>query len=129
VAKGYSQILGQYYDETFAPLFRFDSLRLLLWIVTANGFVSQQLDVKAAFLYGELKETIYMHLPEGYRDGNKVAHLKRCIYGLIQSPREWYSRLTAHLRRHGFYTSNFDPCMRQHKSDQFYIPVYVYDLT
>jgi hypothetical protein len=129
VAKGFSQIQGQDYDETFAPVVRFDSLRLLLSIVAANGFVPQQLDVKAAFLYGELKETIYMRLPEGYRDGNKVAHLKRCIYGLKQSPREWYSRLTAHLRRHGFDTSNFDPCVLRHKSDQFYIAVYVDDLT
>jgi hypothetical protein len=82
VAKRFSQIAGQDYDVTFAPVVPFDSLRLLLSIVTANGFVPQQLDVNAAFLYGELKETIYMRLPEGYRDGNKVAHLKRCIYGL-----------------------------------------------
>jgi hypothetical protein len=70
-----------------------------------------------------------MRLPEGYRDGNKVAHLKRCIYGLKQSPREWYSHLTAHLRRSGFDTSNFDPCVLRYKSDQFYIAVYVDDLT
>jgi hypothetical protein len=108
---------------------RFDSLRLHLSIVAANGFVPQQLDVKATFLYGELKETIDMHLPEGCRDGNKVAHLKRCIYGLKQSPRESYSRLTAHLRRHGFDISNFDPCVLRHKSDKFYITVYVDDLT
>jgi hypothetical protein len=108
---------------------RFDSLHLLLSIVAANGFVPQQLDVKAAFLSGKLKVTIYMHLQEGYRDGNKVAHLKRCIYGLKQSPRVWYSYLTAHLRRHGFDTFNFDPRMLQHKSDQFDIGVYVDNLT
>jgi hypothetical protein len=108
---------------------RFHYSRLLLSIIAANGFVPQQLDVKAAFLYGELKQTIYMHLPEGYRDGNKVAHLKRCIYGLQQSPREWYSRLTAHLQRHRIDTSNFDPYVLQHKSDQLYIDVYVDDLT
>jgi hypothetical protein len=107
----------------------FDSLRLLLSIVAANSFVPQQLDVKAAFLYGELKETIYMRLSEGYTDGNKVAHLKKCTYGLKQSSREWYSRLTVHLRRHEFDTSNFDPCILRHKSDQFYIAVYVDDLT
>jgi hypothetical protein len=94
VTKGFSQIQGQDYDETFAPVVRFDSLHLLLSIVAVNSFVPQQLDIKAAFLYGELKETIYMYLPEGYRDGNKVAHLKRYIYGLKQSPREWYSHLT-----------------------------------
>jgi transposase InsO family protein len=129
VAKGFSQIQGQDYDETFTPVVRFDSLRLLLSIVAANGFVPLQLDVKPAFLYGELKETVYMRLPEGYRDGNKVAHLKRCIYGLKQLPREWYSRLTAYLQRHGMETSNFEACVLLHNSDQFYIAVYVDDLT
>jgi hypothetical protein len=70
-----------------------------------------------------------MRRPEGYRDGNTVAHLKRCIYGLKQSPRELYSGLTAHLQRHAFDTSNFDPCMLRHKSDQFYITVYVDNMT
>jgi hypothetical protein len=65
----------------------------------------------------------------GYRDGNKVAHLKMCIYILKQSPREWYSHLPAHLPRYGFDTSNFDPCVLRYKSDQFYIAVYVDDLT
>jgi hypothetical protein len=129
VAKGFSQIQGPDYDEMVAPLVRFYSLHLILSIVPANGFVPQQLDVKGGILEGELKVTIYMRLLEGYRDGNKVAHLKRCIYGLKQSPREWYSRLTAHLRIHGFDTSNCDPCVLRHKSDQFYIAVYVEDLT
>jgi hypothetical protein len=129
VAKGFSQIQGQDYNEMFAPIVHFNSLRLLVSIVPANGFVPLQLDFKAAVLYGELKETIYMHLPEGYRDGNKVAHLKRCIYGLNQSPREWSSRLTGHLRRYGFDTSNFDHRVLWHKSDQFYIAVYVDDLS
>jgi hypothetical protein len=82
VRKVYFQIQGQDYDDMFAPVVPFDSLRLLLSIVTANGFISQQLDVKAAFLYGELHEIIYIHLPKGYRDRKKVAHPKRCIYGL-----------------------------------------------
>jgi hypothetical protein len=88
VAQGFSQIQGQDYHEMFAPVLRFDSLHLLLSIVAGNGFVPQQLDVKAACLYGQLKETIYIRCPEGYRDCNKVAHLKRYIYRLKQSPRE-----------------------------------------
>jgi hypothetical protein len=70
-----------------------------------------------------------MHLLEGYRDCNKVAQLMRNIYGSKQLPRGWYSHLTAQLRRHGFDTSNFDHCVFRHKSDQFYIAVYVDDLT
>jgi hypothetical protein len=129
VAKEISQIQEQDYDETFGPVLPFDCLRLLLSIVAAHGFVPQQLDVKAAFLYGELKEAIYMRLPEGYRDGNKVAHLKRCIYRLRQSRRESCAYLTTHLRGHRIEISNCDPCVLRHKSDQFYIGVYVDDLT
>jgi hypothetical protein len=70
-----------------------------------------------------------MRFRECYRDGNKVAHLKRCIYGLKQSPREWYSHLSAHLRIHGVDTSNFDPSVLRHRRDQCYIAVYVDDLT
>jgi hypothetical protein len=61
-------------------------------------------------------------------DGNNVAHLRPCIYGLVQSSREWDSSLTTHLQRHGFDTSNFDPCILHHKSNKFYIAVYVDDL-
>jgi hypothetical protein len=129
VVKGFSQIQGQDYHEIFDPVVHFDSLRLRLSIVPANGFVPQQLGVKAAFLYGELHETIYIRLSDACRDGNKVAHQKRCIYVLIQSPRERYSRLDVRLRTYGFDTSNIDPCVLWHKSDQFYINMYVDDLT
>jgi hypothetical protein len=61
----------------------FHSLPLLLSIVTENSFVPQKLDIKATFLDSKLKATIYTRLPESYRDANKVAHLKKCVYGLI----------------------------------------------
>jgi hypothetical protein len=80
VVNGFFQIQEQDYDKTFAQVVPVDSLRLLVSIITSNGFVPQQLDVTAAFLYGELKDTIYMHLLEGYSDSNKIAHLKRYIY-------------------------------------------------
>jgi hypothetical protein len=129
VPNGFSHNQGQDCDETFAPLGGVDSLQRLLSIVAANGFIPQQLEVKAAFLYGTFKETIYMRLSKGYRDRNKVPHLKRCIYRLKQSPGEWYSRLTVHLRRHTFDISKLDPCVLWHKSDDFYIVVYVDDLS
>jgi hypothetical protein len=97
VPLGFSKLAGQDYDEMFALMIRFDSLYLHLSIVAVNGFFPEQLDVKATVLYSELKETIYMRRPEGYKDSNKVAPLKRCIYGLKQSPREWYSCLATHL--------------------------------
>jgi hypothetical protein len=89
VAKRFSHIQGQDCHDSFAMVVGFNSLRILLSIVTANSCVAQQLHVKTTVLYGELKETIYMHLLESYKDGNKVAHLRRCIYGLKLSPKEW----------------------------------------
>jgi len=67
VAKGFSHILGQDYDEIFTPVVRYDSLRLLLAIWACKGWRPRQLDIKTAFLYGILKEEVYMDLPEGSR--------------------------------------------------------------
>jgi hypothetical protein len=87
VPKGFSQIQGHDYDEIVALPLSFNSLHLLLSIITANNFIPQQLDVIAGFLYGKLKALKYMHRSEGYTDSNNVAHLKMGIYGFIQSRR------------------------------------------
>lgn len=129
VAKGFTQRPGFDFDETFAPVVRHDSLRLLIAIAANKGWVPQQLDVMSAFLYGNLREEIYMTLPEGQRIHGKVAKLKKCIYGLKQSPREWYERLIDFLGGLGFKISNFDPCVLVHTEDNFFIAVYVDDLT
>ncbi|KAI0991228.1 hypothetical protein K3495_g16959, partial [Podosphaera aphanis] len=121
VAKGFSQIHGLDYEETFAPVVRFDSLRLLLAISASKCWKPRQLDIKTAFLYGILDEDIYMELPEGYRVENHVAKLKRCIYGLKQSPREWYFRLTEHIIPFGFAPSHFDPCVFIHDTGKLII--------
>jgi hypothetical protein len=88
VAKRCYQIQGQDYDEMFVPVALFDFLHYLLSIVTGNVFVPHQLDVNTAFLYRKLIQTIYMHPPEGYRDGNTGAHLQRYIYRLKNSQQE-----------------------------------------
>jgi hypothetical protein len=77
------------YNELFAPVVRFDSLRILLAISANRKWRPRQLDVKTAFLYGHLKDEIYMRLPLGSRIDGKVCKLKRCLYGLKQSPLEW----------------------------------------
>ena len=129
VAKGFSQVQGQDYDEIFSPVVRYDSLRLLLAISASRGWRPRQLDVTTAFLYGILKEEVYMHLPEGSRLDGKVARLKRCIYGLKQSPREWYFRLVEHLIPYGFAITAFDPCVMVHESGDLFIAVYVDDIS
>ena len=95
VAKGFSQVQGVDYEEIFAPVARFDSLRLLLAIAAAKLWKPRQLDIKTAFLYGTLSEEVYLQLPEGRRIEGKVARLRRAIYGLKQSPRQWYQRLVS----------------------------------
>ena len=129
VAQGYSQTLGIDYDEIFAPVARHDSLRLLLALSACRGWKIRQLDIKTAFLYGVLKEEVYMQLPEGSRKEGKVAKLKKCIYGLKQSPREWYARLAEHLRLSGFAPSTFDPCVFIHSTGKLILAVYVDDIT
>jgi len=114
VAKGFSQILGQDYDEILAPVVRYDSLRLLLALSACKGWRPRQLDVQTAFLYGILKEEVYMDLPEGSRLDGMVAKLKRCFYGLKQSPREWNYRLVEYLGPFGFAITAWDPCILVH---------------
>jgi len=115
VAKGFSQILGQDYNEIFAPMVRYDSLRRLLTSSACKGWRPRQLDVKTAFSYGILKEEVYMDLPEGSRLDGMVAKLKRCIYGLKQSPREWSYRLVDYLGPFGFAITAWDPCVLVHE--------------
>lgn len=129
VAKGFTQIKGLDFDETFSPVVRYDTLRLLLALSAHHNWTPRQLDIKTAFLYGLLKEDIYMELPEGSRTPGKVAKLNRCIYGLKQSPREWYFRLVLFLQPYGFAISSFDPCVLVHSSGNFFISIYVDDIT
>jgi hypothetical protein len=129
VAQGFSQQPGIDFDEIFSPTVRFDSLRLLLAISACRGWKPRQLDIKTAFLYGVLKEEIYMQLPEGSKEEGMVAKLKRCIYGLKQSSREWYFRLVNFLQPYGFSSTTFDPCVLVHNSGDLFIAIYVDDLS
>ena len=87
VAKGYSQIEGIDYHEVFSPVVKHVTIRLLLSMVVHQNLELEQLDVKTAFLHGNLDERILMEQPEGYKKGDKVCLLKRSLYGLKQSPR------------------------------------------
>ena len=90
VAQGFSQKYGQDYDETFSPVARFESLRMVIALAVQNGLKLHQMDVTTAFLNGELKEEVYMKHPEVYFVKGKeslVCKLHKSIYGLKQSPR------------------------------------------
>ena len=90
VAQGYTQVEGVDFDETFAPVARLESIRILLAIASYLNFKLYQMDVKSAFLNGMLQEEVYVEQPKGFIDPyrpNGVYKLKRALYGLKQAPR------------------------------------------
>ena len=94
VAKGYSQLHGIDYNETFAPVANMDSIMLALAIATSRQWEVHHMDVKCAFLHGNLKEEIYMQQPEGFvSNPYLVCRLKKSLYGLKQIPGAWYAKI------------------------------------
>ena len=133
VAQGYTQRYGTDYDETFCPVVRQESLRVLIALSVQNGFKLHQVDVTTAFLNGTLEEEVLMRQPEGFEIKGKehlVCKLKKSIYGLKQSPRCWNVALDAQLKEMGFTQSTNDPCIYHRKTggDIFYMGVYVDDI-
>lgn len=132
VAKGYSQLYGADYDETFSPVVRFSSIRTLLSFAIQNNLHVHQMDVVTAFLNGHLEEEIYMEQPEGYiKPGEEhlVCKLKKSIYGLKQSPRCWSKTFTGFMMEVGFKQSTSDPCVFVRSREELEIlAVYVDDL-
>ena len=128
VAQGFTQIAGYDYDEVFAPVVRYESLRILLALVALQGWdPPRQFDVKSAFLYGELTEDVYLRPLPGYEEGDKVWKLKKCLYGLKQSAMEWFNTISRSLISKGFQASTFDPCVFVNADSTIYVSVYVDD--
>ena len=133
VAKGFTQRKGLDYNETWSPVVKFTSLRLLMAICARFGLESFQDDVPTAFLKGILKETIWMEQPEGYKtdDLDALCFLQKTLYGLKQSPREWNEVLQKFLVNYGFFQSIADPCIYIHskqKEPPLLVGVYVDDI-
>ena len=114
VEKGYTQKEGINYVETFSPIIRFTSIRLLLAIVTNLNLELHQMDVKTTFLNGELDEEIYMEQPVGFivkGQERKVCKFQRSIYGLKQSSRQWYLRFHKVILTYDFKMIDEDHCV------------------
>lgn len=112
VARGFSQRFGYDYSETYAPVARMDTVRTVLAVANQERLKVHQMDVKTAFLNGNLEEEIYMTLPEGLEgEPNDVCRLNRSLYGLKQASRAWNERFHQFVTKLGFRQSENDRCL------------------
>lgn len=135
VAKGYSQTEGIDYHETFAPTADLTSVRALMQIAVQNDLIVHQMDVKTAYLHAPIDEDIYLEQPEGFEStsvtGEKLVYkLKKSLYGLKQSGRNWYKLLNDHLGQNGFERNLSDHCIyrKQAGEDIIIVIIWVDDL-
>jgi hypothetical protein len=138
VARGFSQQHGVDYEETYSPVMKYKTLRLLLAIVAAQDLEMELFDVITAYLNAPLKETVFMQQPEGFEQGGNFREqlqlvwlLLKAIYGLKQAGREWNTLLDSFVRSLGFTRCSSDTCLYMKCSrtrHSLYIPVYVDDI-
>jgi len=114
VAKGYHQVNGVDYTETFSLVIKPGAIRLIITIALVKNWPIRQLDVKNMFMHGLLSENIYMEQPPGMADlqfPNHVCKLQKALYGLKQAPRAWFDRFGSFLLKYGFFYSKADPSL------------------
>jgi hypothetical protein len=134
VVKGYAQRQGLDYEEVFAPVARLEAIRLLLALDVNQNWEVHHMDVKSAFLNGDLIEEVYVTQPPGFvaaGSENKVMGLKKALYGLHQAPRAWYQKLDESLTSVSFLRCPSDPaiyCRGNKKGYRLVVGVYVDDL-
>nr|GFA18330.1 retrovirus-related Pol polyprotein from transposon TNT 1-94 [Tanacetum cinerariifolium] len=133
VAKGYAQKEGVDFEESFAPVDRLEAVLLFIAYAAHKSFTVYQMDVKTTFLYGPLKEEVYVKQPDGFVDPyhpDKVYHLKKALYGLKQAPRAWYDELSTFLVSKGFSKGSIDPTLfiTKHGEDILLVQIYVDDI-
>ncbi|XP_020700205.1 uncharacterized protein LOC110112350 [Dendrobium catenatum] len=133
VALGYNQEFRIDYVETFSPVAKITTVRVLLVLALHHHWPIHQLDVSNAFLHGWLSETVYMKQPIGFIDSHYPTHvckLNKALYGLKQAPRQWFEMLTGFLRQLEFTASHSDPSLLIHwKGDsKVYVLIYVDDI-
>ncbi|GJR97572.1 retrovirus-related pol polyprotein from transposon TNT 1-94 [Tanacetum coccineum] len=129
VAQGYNQQEGIDYDETYAPVARLESIRILLAYACALDFKLFQMDVKSAFLNGFINEEVYVAQPPGFigfAKPNHVYRLKKALYELKQAPKAWYDRLKAFLIKHDYTMGMVDNTLFTKKKDPNLIIIQIY---
>nr|GEX63251.1 retrovirus-related Pol polyprotein from transposon TNT 1-94 [Tanacetum cinerariifolium] len=133
VAKGYAQKEGVDFEESFAPVARLEAVRLFIAYAAHKSFTIYQMEVKTTFLYGPLKEEVYVNQPNGFFNPyhpDKVYRLKKALYGLKQAPRAWYDELSNFLVSKGFSKGSIDPALfiTKHRGDILLVQIYVDDI-
>jgi hypothetical protein len=133
IGKGYTQVEGLDFRETYALVARLESIRILLAYATHHDFKLHQMDVKTAFLNGPLQEKVYVEQPPVFEDSkfpNHVYKLHKALYGLKQAPRAWYECLKDFLLKNGFEIGEADSTLfiRRNGKDIFICQIYVDDI-
>ncbi|RVW87112.1 Oligopeptide transporter 1 [Vitis vinifera] len=133
VAQGFTQHFGVDYKETFAPVAKMSTVKVLLSVAANHGWSLSQMDVKNAFLHDELEEEVYMKIPPGHPlcgDPSRVCKLNKSIYGLKQSPRAWHAKLSSTLEDLGFTRSSADSSLyvQTGQTEKLMVLIYVDDL-
>ncbi|GJW67874.1 putative ribonuclease H-like domain-containing protein [Tanacetum coccineum] len=130
VAQGHTQEEGIDYDEVFAPVARIEAIRIFLAYASYMGFTVYQMDVKSAFLYGQIEEEVYVCQPPGFEDPDhpdKVYKVVKALYGLHQAPRAWYDTLATYLLSNGFQRGQIDQTLfiKSQKGHILLVQIYV----
>ncbi|GKB07800.1 putative ribonuclease H-like domain-containing protein [Tanacetum coccineum] len=133
VAQGYTQEEGIDYDEIFSPVARIEAIRLFLAYASFMRFIVYHMDVKSAFLYGTIKEEVYVCQPPSFEDPqfpDKVYKVEKALYSLPQAPRAWSETLSTYLLENGFRRGTIDKTLfiKKDKGDILLVQVYVDDI-
>ncbi|MCO5596439.1 hypothetical protein L7F22_050502 [Adiantum nelumboides] len=111
VAKSYAQMYDIDYEKTFSPVAKMAIIRTVIVVAASKGWLLHQMDVKNAFLHGDLQEEVYMEQPQGYEDVKHPGYVckpKKAFYGLKQAHRAWHARIVAYLVATGFHMADAD---------------------
>lgn len=128
VVRGFEQQAGRDYFETFAPVARYESMRIMVALAAHYNLQITQFDVKTAFLYGDIDEVVYIQAPQGIKlKPNQALRLNKGLYGLKQAPRLWNNKFNKVVQSQGFQPTLSDPCLFYHTEKKIFLSIYVDD--